>query len=522
MINKLHFLTKWKKLMWPIVALVIFSWRLTTVPPAIYVDEAVTGYNAYSVLMTGKDEYGKTMPILFKYFGSWLPGLNMYWLVPWIKVLGLSELGVRFPAVVLAAGLVAVFYAIVKLKTKNEETAFWGAGFLIVVPWMVFNARLGYEEMIGMILWTAGCGLLDRSVTKNEYLKWAILALSLSSYTAHVFRYLTMIILPVWVGINMKKIWMWPRKIWWQTGGMLFLTQIFNLAVINTPAFWVKQVIYAGVNPLKIMQNFWGQLTTYLSPITLFINNPDIDMQHQIPHIGLFDWWMIAPIILGLVRWIKEWRKNIWWLAVLVVSIVPAAMSGEFISVQRALPLLIPMGMVMAEGLARVRKPILVGLWLYSAILVYKAYFVRLPAFNQEAWNYGYKELTSQIKKYSETNFVIDNSRNPRNYILPLFYLAYPPDKLQAEVEKGTLLNYYFSGKTLDDHKYGNMEFRGIVWKIDPCREQILVGDELTISKKQAGEHRLTLMGEVKSKTGKLLLQWWKTNPVEKCGKITI
>jgi len=511
-----------KKLFWPIVALLIFSWKLASVPPAIYVDEAVTGYSAYSVLMTGKDEYGKTVPILFKYFGSWLPGLNMYYLVPWIKVFGLTEWGVRIPAVLLGVWLILVFYAVVKLKTKSEKAAFWGAGFLIVVPWMVFNARLAYEEMIGMILWTAGCGLLGRSVVKKEYLKWGILALSLSTYTAHVFRYLTVIIIPVWAVIHVKEVWNWPKKVWWQAAGIFFSTQLFNLMVINTPAFWVKQVIYEGVSLLKIWQNFWGQITTYLSPVTLFVKNPDIDMQHQIPQSGLFSWWMVWPISAGLWGWITKWRENKWWLAIMIVSIVPAALSGEFISVQRALPLLIPLSMVMAEGLSSVRKPILIGLWLYSAILVGRSYFVLLPGINQEAWNFGYKQLAEETVKYPQTTFIVDNGRNTRNYILPLFYLAYSPTKLQTEVETNTLSNYYFSGKTFDDHKYGNMEFRAIEWKADPCKDQILVGDELSISKNQAMEHKLTLAGEVRNKQGKLLLQWWKTNPKEKCSKMLL
>jgi len=44
-------------------------YNLANVPPHLTPDEASLGYNAYSILKTGKDEYGKFMPIIFKSFG---------------------------------------------------------------------------------------------------------------------------------------------------------------------------------------------------------------------------------------------------------------------------------------------------------------------------------------------------------------------------------------------------------------------------------------------------------------------
>jgi hypothetical protein len=516
--------------MWagPVLALLIFTWQLASVPPGVYVDEAVTGYNAYSVLMTGKDEYGKAFPILFRYFGSWLPFLNLYLLAPVVKVMGLSELAVRLPAAFLGTGVCLVIYVLLKLKTKSESIASWGAVFMTVIPWMTFNARLGYEEMIGFILFSSGCGLLWRSIVVRKNLVWAIWALSLAGYAAHVFRYLEILILPVWVVINWGEVRHWPAKLWRQSAGWFLLMQIPNIIVIGTPAFWIKQVIYEGVSVTRIAGNFWHQLVTYFSPVTLFVNAPDIDLQHQIPGSGLFCWWMIVPIIWGITGWVKNWRRNKWWLALLGVSVIPAAMSGVFMSVQRALPLLLPLSMALAEGLGylvgkwgRVKKTlVLSGLLGYSGLLLFRSYFVLLPGLNQEAWNYGYKQLTAEIKKQPQIKFVIDNSRNVRNYILPLFYLRFPPSELQETTDANAVKNYYFSGDPGSVHKYANLEFRPIFWKEDVCVKQVLAGDGLAISEKQAEEHYLIKRGEVRSKTGKLLLQWWETDPEKKCGKI--
>ena len=513
-----------------VLATVIFTWQLSAVPDGIYVDEAVTGYNAWSILMTGRDEWGKAFPILFRYFGSWLPWLNLYFLVPAVKLLGLSELAVRLPAALLGVGVCLVIYVLIKLKTKDGNTAILGTTFLTVVPWMVFNARLGYEEMLGFILFAAGCGLLWRSATVKENLPWAILALSLSSYDAHVFRYLTGICLPVWLMIYWPQVRNWPGKFLARNFGWLIVTQIPHLLVVNTPAFWVKQVIYQGVGFGKILRNFWLQMVTYFSPQTMFGKIPDIDLQHQIPETGLFVWWMAVPVLWGVLGWVKNWRENKWWLAVLVMSVIPAALSGEFISVQRALPLLLPLAMAMAEGLElmtagltrNVRVLVLTGLWCFSGLLVYRSYFVLLPGLHQEAWNYGYKQLTEVIRQEPEVNFVIDNTRNVRNYILPLFYLAYPPGKLQSEADPGVVANYYFSGNMNDYHRFANMEFRPINWKEDECTKQVLAGDDLAISDQQVKDHNLVEKGKITGKTGQVLLKWYETNPEVKCRNLAI
>ena len=58
-----------------ILALFLRLWRISDFPPALSWDEAAIGYNAYSILETGKDEYGESYPILFKSFNDYkLPG----------------------------------------------------------------------------------------------------------------------------------------------------------------------------------------------------------------------------------------------------------------------------------------------------------------------------------------------------------------------------------------------------------------------------------------------------------------
>ena len=66
-------------------------------------DEAALGYNAYSISQTLRDEYGQFMPLIFKSFGDYKPGLYVYLAVPFVTIFGLNEISVRLPSIILGA-----------------------------------------------------------------------------------------------------------------------------------------------------------------------------------------------------------------------------------------------------------------------------------------------------------------------------------------------------------------------------------------------------------------------------------
>src|SRR3989344_2913637 len=74
-----------------LTAAILRLWNLNNNPPSLTPDEAALGYNAYSILKTGRDEYGQFMPIIFKSFGDYIPGLHVHLTVPFVAVFGLNE-----------------------------------------------------------------------------------------------------------------------------------------------------------------------------------------------------------------------------------------------------------------------------------------------------------------------------------------------------------------------------------------------------------------------------------------------
>ena len=53
-------------------------YHLSSVPNGLYNDETAIGYNAFSILQTGKDEYGTPMPVYFRSFDDYKLPVYIY------------------------------------------------------------------------------------------------------------------------------------------------------------------------------------------------------------------------------------------------------------------------------------------------------------------------------------------------------------------------------------------------------------------------------------------------------------
>src|SRR3989344_208950 len=93
------------------VALILRFYKLGVIPDGLQQDESSIGYNAYSILLTGKDEHGVFLPQNFQAFGEYkLPGYIYASVVP-IAVFGLNPFAIRFVSAVSGfLSVVVVFF----------------------------------------------------------------------------------------------------------------------------------------------------------------------------------------------------------------------------------------------------------------------------------------------------------------------------------------------------------------------------------------------------------------------------
>lgn len=151
-----------------IVAAFLRLWQLGNVPPSPNWDEVSLGYNAYSILETGKDEYGKFLPLVLRSYDDYKPALYTYLTIPSVYFFGLNTFATRLPSALMGVVAVIAVYFLVNELFKNQKTkkfilynfnftfgeivAVLTSFFLAISPWSVQFSRVAYEANSGVTL----------------------------------------------------------------------------------------------------------------------------------------------------------------------------------------------------------------------------------------------------------------------------------------------------------------------------------------------------------------------------------
>jgi hypothetical protein len=477
-------------------AFLIYVYRLNSIPPGVYVDEAVSAYDSYSILKIGKDHYGKAYPLAFRFFGAYTPGLFVYLNIIPLAIFGLKPFAIRLVSVFSALVQIFIFYKILQNipLIKSKSTVLISTFVFAILPWTVFNARLGYEVMFAQTIFTLAIYFFYLALSRPKHLSLGLIFLSLSTHTAHTQRYLAPLFFLFYLIAFRPCLKKFKLALL-----IAFLIQLPNFYLITTKSFWVKGLIYQNSSINQIVKDFSLQIFQYISPRTLFYSPPDIDQQHLIPQISLFYFWLFIPFLIGTFRLFSHNSPLVKLILILFISgLIPASLSGHFISVQRILPLILPFSLLIALGLEKIPLLFSFPLILYSLILLWRSYFVLLPSLQSTAWNYGYDQITKIIRSYPNNPIVIDNFRNPRLYSLILFHLSYPPKNLHHQLGNYYRDDYYNQLINFDNLELGNISIRPINLQHDSKPGTLIIGDELTLSPSEALSHNLQLISEIK------------------------
>lgn len=516
-------------------------------PNGFYVDEASTGYNAWSILQTGKDEYGKSFPIFFRFLGSYTPPLYTYLTALSVKIFGLSIFSTRLVSALSGIILILVVFLFIRsLRLTNNFSTLIAVFLFTISPWAIFYSRIGYEINLAFLLFSLGVLFLSLSLKRPVYLILGSILLAVSTYAYHTERLLALLTLFVFLTIYRKLFFKSAnRKILAFSFILLLLILIPQIMLIHTPSsssrglgLFYQQAVARQTKqlnilpqllslPLVVSHEFSAQYLSYFSPRNLFFQ-PDSDPQRSLPDLSNFYPWMVILYLVGLFSLSKMWKeKGTKFLFMLLILVpIPAALAGDPFSSQRSLPLLLPLTVILAIGVDRILNfkfklslAVFSILSLISLLYLYRSYSVLLPNERAKIWGYGYKELAAEIKKRPNEKFLIDTSRVKPAYIELAFFLKFPPDKFQETVNRKIKANYYNDVKWDDYYLFGQVETRAIDFQKDIYKDQILVGDELAISETQAKEHFLTQVFEIKSPADEIIFQGFRTNPQLKCSK---
>jgi len=170
-----------------ILAACLRFYRLTVIPPGVNRDEASIGVTAYSILTTGKDEYGRALPLSFESFGDWKLPLYIYTTIPFVKLFGLSELAVRLPSALAGSATVVLLYFLVYALFASQALALLSAFVLALMPWHIHISRVESEAIVATLFLVAGSVLFIRALKRKALapLLWSALLFAATYYTYH-------------------------------------------------------------------------------------------------------------------------------------------------------------------------------------------------------------------------------------------------------------------------------------------------------------------------------------------------
>lgn len=212
-----------------LVAFLLRIINLSKFPVGFTPDEASFGYDAYSLLKTGEDQWGDSWPISFRSFGDFKLPVYTYLAIPSVAIFGLNELAVRLPSAVIGTLAVLATYLMVSVlfnKKKNESSvsnhssyrnyassvagghslAILAALLLAISPWHVSLSRGAFEANLTAFFMPLGVWIYFKGIEKQEWLCLSALLFGINLFTYHSARLVTPILVVFLVVLTRKEL----------------------------------------------------------------------------------------------------------------------------------------------------------------------------------------------------------------------------------------------------------------------------------------------------------------------------
>ena len=232
-----------------LLCVILRFYKITQVPISLNWDEASNAYNAYSILKTGKDEYGDFLPLANRSFDDYKPPAYMYLTVPAVWIFGLSEFAARLPSAVFGVLTCVSIFFLAKKLTGSNAVSYTSFFLLAINPWHVQFSRAGFEANVGLFFMVAGFTFLLYAIKKylprvNNYFYFLISAvfIALSFYSYHAYRIIVPLMVFSFYIIFRERIHQIPKK--------FVITYIIVILGLISPLFFTLFFSFFGLNTL--------------------------------------------------------------------------------------------------------------------------------------------------------------------------------------------------------------------------------------------------------------------------------
>ena len=505
-----------------ILAIILRFSFLSRLPTGFVPEEVSNGWNAYSILKTGRDEWGTWLPLVFKETGGYKLALNSYLIVPIMAVLGPSELTVRIPTALASVLAVWFTYVLAYQLFKKQKVALVASLLLAVSPWSISIGRYAEDVNWGITLFLLGVICFLKSFQNKRWLLVSAIAFGLTFYT--YAAYIGFVLLFTWCILVWQRHHFLERQNWkW---GILFLiipllfllpyakeqnvTTRFNQTTSTKNIGLINQInehktACLTVYPNILCHGLYNKITArivelgknyvnHYSTTTYFVYGSKLGMSGMPDNWGLLYLFEFPLIILGGITLIKKRQFSpvlIFWL---LLFSIPSALVSEG-HIWRMMTIVPVPSLLAAVGLlelfrlwpviwVRVTALIVIPLFVFYFWSDYTTYF---PYFQSSNSYYGFRDayhfMAALEKDYGSIIVAPTGLGFKQLYIYYLFYLRPDPRAFQQGIDVERVVG---NEGWVDVKRIGKWRFTGDVRDLTPeIKEKTLLLTDGTFDEKQ-------------------------------------
>ncbi|MGI5828189.1 MAG: ArnT family glycosyltransferase [Patescibacteria group bacterium] len=363
---------------------------ITKSPPGFYKDEAGIAYNGYSILKTGKDEFGVAWPLFFRNFDDWKEPIFIYSQLPFLTIFGPDIYATRATAAFWGLATIGLLGYLVWLLTKSKYAVLLSLIFLGFMPWHFHFSRIGFQ-LITLPFFFCLYLIFIYTFLKTKQTKWYLWAsfiLGTLFYTYYAGRFYGVFFLAIQTLLFRKEVTTKTLVHSWLMFGLTLLPAfVWNASYPETiTARYDAVSLFSRYKQIsEVIKAYVEGYINHFSPNFWFVKG-DTNVRHS-PGFHYPLLWVTAPLVIaGLVKLLQN-RKSPFYLLVIVSVIsfpIVSALTTDAPHVHRTVQLMPVMVLVMVLGSLKLKQWFekVVGTFLVvSWRIISKRYFLLIEFF---------------------------------------------------------------------------------------------------------------------------------------------
>ncbi|MFA6602460.1 MAG: glycosyltransferase family 39 protein [Candidatus Shapirobacteria bacterium] len=477
-------------------------------PASINWDEASLGYNAYSLLTTGKDDFGYKLPLTLRSFEDYKPALYSYLSIIPVKIMGLSQSSIRMISAIAGTLALIPLWWLLRTYIASEWLALIMVGLLGLGPLRLHFSRVALESNLSMAFFSFGVWWWIKGMKEKENAKLLLtgslmmIGAVLSYHSARVAAPLLAIFLitdPLQIIIKKQL-----GQVNWKKAGLTAGVIIISVLTVMTISgagnvttrlgqenigrfypYISKEVFRGGLidwimnNPIYYLAGtLSGHALSFISPAnfgpTLYhwIRN-SVQFIPSIHYIGFIETIFFIPGLVLVLRQLKNREyRNLFYI--FLAGVTPTVITWNWFHTLRAVNMLMVIeitAVVGIVGMLDVIKWKKVALGLLVVAFGFQSIFLvnneLVYAVTENYMDYqpgGFKEGVEKlmVEAKNAQKVIVDTSQ-AQGYIFLMFYGKYPPQEVQKYKEDR---NWSYDNGSRD-FNFDKFEFRKVIWAQD-------------------------------------------------------